>query len=56
MQQVFISADARKSDGNLEGRTHMEASSSPAASSMADELPRTGGRDLRERRREDLEA
>jgi hypothetical protein len=35
MQQVFISGDARKNDGNLELGTYMEASSSPAASSMA---------------------
>jgi hypothetical protein len=52
MQQVFISAEARKRDGNLGGGTYMEASSSPAASSMADELPRRGDGESRERKGE----
>jgi hypothetical protein len=50
MQQVFISADVRKNDGNLEGGTYMEASSSAVASSMADELPRSKDGENRERR------
>jgi hypothetical protein len=52
MQQVFISADVRKNDGNLEGGTYMEASSSAAASSMADELPRSKDGENRESKRE----